>query len=296
MDALRVLNYLRNKYKKENYKAALVGSYKDGKYVEPPALQTDSTLFYLPLALSVVPVFTIKDAVAQWVAGVAVILASYLLLYAYLKKRCFMPDVVKVVRTNHPDVEHLKRNKLRILEDPHSLEGDYEVYYAPVNVCVVRDKRANAFTLDGPRGPLVYFTTGLYARLSPEEAQAVLEHEMGHIKARHTYKLLTFLVAEYTLRLPLVHLVYAKLTVVLLALHLLGVTLLFTALLQAFEYEADRLAAARHRDLLASALVKLDWNGIVEALANPLMARLSILARTHPLTVDRLRKINALPF
>ncbi|MEM1597338.1 MAG: M48 family metalloprotease [Pyrobaculum sp.] len=295
MDVLSVLTYLRDKYKRESYKAALVGTYKDGRYVEPPALQTDSSLFYLPLALSVVPVFVVKDAVVQWAVGVAVILASYLLLYAYLKKKCFVPDVVKVVRTNHPDVEHLRRNKLRVLEDPRSLEGDYEVYYAPGGVCVARDKRANAFTLDGPGGPLVYFTTGLYARLGPEEAQAVLAHEMGHIKARHTYKLLAFLVAEYTLRLPLIHLVYAKLSVVLLALHLLGVTLLFTALLQAFEYEADRLAAVRHRDLLAAALVKLDWNGIVEALANPLVARLSILARTHPLTVDRLRKINALP-
>ncbi|MEM4742922.1 MAG: M48 family metalloprotease, partial [Pyrobaculum sp.] len=91
-----------------------------------------------------------------------------------------------------------------------------------------------------------------------------------------------------------VHLVYVKYSILLLALHLIGAALLFTAVLQAFEFEADRYAARKDKEKLASALVKLDWNGIVETLANPIAARLTLLARTHPLTLDRLRKINAI--
>jgi heat shock protein HtpX len=295
VDAVELLQFLRSKYKKDSYKAALVGTYKDGRYVEPPPLQTSMYLFLAPLVLSAVPVFLVKNMWLQWVAGVAVILGAYMALYLYLRKNCLIPDEVRVVRTNHGDVESLRRNKLNILENPSMLPDDYEVFYAPPGVCVARDKRANAFTLDGPLGPVIYFTTGLFARLGPEELQAVLEHERGHIKYRHTHKLLAFLIAEYTLRLPLVHLVYAKYSITLLAFHLIGVAFLFTAVLQAFEFEADRYAAARHRDRLVSALVKLDWNGIVESVISPLAARLTLLARTHPLTIDRIRKLDAVP-
>jgi heat shock protein HtpX len=33
----------------------------------------------------------------------------------------------------------------------------------------------------------------------------------------------------------------------------------------------------------------------VESALNPLAAKLTILAKTHPLTIDRLRKLNAIP-
>ncbi|MGB9704581.1 MAG: M48 family metallopeptidase [Pyrobaculum sp.] len=296
MQAVELIQLLRDRYKKESYKAALVGTYKDGRYVDPPPLQTNLSLFLAPLALSVAPLLAVKNLYIQWALGVSLIFITYMALYIYLKKNCFIPDAVKVVRTNYGDVEYLRRNKLEILENPQKLPGDYEYYYAPVNVCVARDRRPNAFTLDGPRGPVVYFTTGIFARLSPEELQAVLEHERGHIKYRHTHKLLAFLISEYTLRIPLVHLVYAKYSITLLAIHLIGVALLYTAMLQAFEFEADKYAARRHRERLVSALVKLDWNGIVESLLNPLAARLTLLARTHPLTIDRIRKLHAIPY
>ncbi|MFN3804053.1 MAG: M56 family metallopeptidase [Pyrobaculum sp.] len=288
MELLQLLKRYKN-----DFRAALVGTYKGGRYVEPPAIQISQAIFLAPLALSVLPILLLKNPLAQWAAGVGVILSTYMATYLYLRQRCFMPDVVKVVRTNYGDVDYLRRNKIHILENPHALPGDYELYYGRGGVCVARDRRAGAFTLDGPRGPVIYLTTGLYARLNAEEVEAVLEHERGHLKYRHTYKLLAFLIAEYTLRLPLVHLVYQS--VFLLAAHLLGVTLLFSALLQAFEYEADRHAVRKHGERLASALVKLDWNGVVESLVSPTAARLTLLARTHPLTIDRLRRINAVP-
>jgi heat shock protein HtpX len=293
---IELIRFLWDRYKKESYKTALVGTYKNGRYVDPPPLQTNPSLFLLPLALSAVPLLAVKNLYIQWTLGVSIISLTYITLYVYLKKNCFIPDVVKVVRTNYGDVEYLRRNKLDILENPQKLPGDYEYYYAPVNVCVARDRRPNAFTVDGPGGPVVYFTTGIFARLSPEELQAVLEHEKGHIKYRHTHKLLAFLISEYTLRVPLVHLVYAKYSLMLLAIHLVGVALLYTALLQAFEFEADRYAALRHRERLVSALVKLDWNGIVESLLNPVAARLTLLARTHRLTIDRIRILHAIPY
>jgi len=295
VDAAQLLDFIRRKYKRGSFKAALVGTYKDGRYVEPPPLQYNMYIFLLPLALSAAPIFIIKNVWTQWIVGVAVISGTYLALYIHLKRSCLIPDEVRIVRTNYGDVEYLRRNKLAILENPSSLPSDYELYYAPPGVCVARDKRPNAFTLDGPLGPVIYFTTGLFARLSPEELQAVLEHERGHLKYRHTHKLLAFLVAEYTLRLPIVHLVYAKYTILLLALHITGVALLFTVVLHAFEFEADKYAAASHKERLVSALVKLDWNGIVEAVLNPLAAKLTILAKSHPLTIDRLRKLNAIP-
>ncbi|ABO09391.1 M48 family metallopeptidase [Pyrobaculum calidifontis] len=294
MNVEELLRHLR-RYKGESFRVALVGTYKGGRYVEPPPLKSDAALLYLPLALSALPLLVTKDVWIQWAMGTALIVGAYLATYAYLRAKCFTPDLVKVVRTNHGDVEHLRRNKLQVLENPSSLPGDYEVYYTAPRVCVAKDKRPNAFTLDGPKGPVVYFTTGLFARLSPEEIQAVLEHEVGHVKYRHTYKLLAFLNAEYALRLTLVHLIYLKYAVYLLALHLIGVTLLFTAMLQAFEFEADNYAAAKSREKLASALVKLDWNGIIETLQSPIATRLTLLARTHPLTIDRLRKIHVLP-
>jgi len=57
-----------------------VGTYKDGRYVEPPPLQTSMYLFLAPLVLSAVPVFLVKNMWLQWAAGVAVILGAYMAL------------------------------------------------------------------------------------------------------------------------------------------------------------------------------------------------------------------------
>ncbi len=283
---LEFLSRYRNKFK-----TALVGSYVGGRYVEPPIVRINSLVFLVPIALSVIPVLLFRNLALQWIVGVGLILTTYLSLYHYLRGKCFTPDVVRVVKTNYGDVEWLRRNKIQILENPQLLPGDYEMYYDKSRVCVSREKRPVAFTLDGPKGPVVYFTTGLYARLSPEELEAVLAHERGHVKYRHTYKLLTFLIAEYSLRLPMVYLVYSH-SLLLLAIHLLGVAMLFAALLQMFELEADQHAAVGHREKLISALVKLDWNGILESLANPTAVKLSLLARTHPPTLDRLKRLH----
>jgi len=293
VEPVELLNFLKKRYRKESFKAALVGTYKEGRYVDPPSLQISYHLLMTPMFLSVLIIAAFRDIWLQWAAGVGLITTSYLALYTYLRRRCFTPDEIRVLKTNYGDIEYLRRNKLKLLENM-SIDGDYEIHYPPRNICVVNDKRANAFTISGPRGPVVYLTTGLLARLNTDEVYAVLEHEKGHVKYRHTEKLLAFLIAEYTLRLSLVHLVYVKYSILLLALHLIGAALLFTAVLQAFEFEADRYAARKDKEKLASALVKLDWNGIVETLANPIAARLTLLARTHPLTLDRLRKINAI--
>ncbi|WP_258870756.1 M48 family metalloprotease, partial [Pyrobaculum aerophilum] len=61
------------------------------------------------------------------------------------------------------------------------LPGDYEFYYAPVNVCVAGQEGQRLYSRRPP-GPVIYFTTGIFARLSPEELQAVLEHERGHVR------------------------------------------------------------------------------------------------------------------
>ncbi|MGC8994199.1 MAG: M48 family metallopeptidase, partial [Pyrobaculum sp.] len=133
MQRVELIQLLKDRYRKESYKAALVGTYREGRYVDPPPLQANPTLFLVPLALSVVPLLAAKNLYIQWALGVSLIFITYIALYIYLKKRCFIPDAVKVIRTNYGDVEYLRRNKLEILENPQKLPGDYEYYYAPVN-------------------------------------------------------------------------------------------------------------------------------------------------------------------
>jgi heat shock protein HtpX len=296
VDAAAVLRALHEKYRGGRaFRVAIIGTYSGGRYVEPPRLRLGNYIFMLPFIPSAALTVLSAGIVTQLIAGVCAILTSYVIIYYCMRRACFTPDEIKVVRTNYRDASYLSSSKLKILEEPQLLPGDYYVYYISPRACVVRDKGANAFSIDGPGGPLIFLTTKLVAKLEPEEICAVVEHERGHTVYKHTHKLLLFLVSEYILRVYLIHAIYLKQAVLLLAPHLAGAMLIYTALLHAFEFEADRYAALKYREWLASALVKLDWSGIVESLASPLAARLTLLARSHPLTIDRLRKLNALP-
>lgn len=54
----------------------------------------------------------------------------------------------------------------------------------PPSVRVTRNDAPNAFAVHGPTGGTVVVTTGLLERLSPEELEAVLAHELAHLKNR----------------------------------------------------------------------------------------------------------------
>jgi len=176
---------------------------------------------------------------------------------------------------------------LAILSDP-SILGEYEVYSKNVELCIAKDPRPNALSIQGPRDKIVIVTTGLVARLNDKELDAVLKHEEGHIKYNHTYKLLLFLILEYIMRIILLTTIYNKIGIYLLGIHLLGATLIFAALLQAFEYEADKYAKSPY---LITALVKVDWNNIVDYVLYPLRNKLAFLTRTHPPTLSRIEKL-----
>lgn len=282
------LLYLRELVRDDRHNVAIIGAWRSGRLVEPPEIKMSSIFLFLPFIISVPPALLLHHLPLQLAMGISAIIASYIILFLYLKNKCIKIDYITIIKTKYKDIEFLKRNKKQILENPAVL-GDYEAYHFKARgLCVVKDRSANAISFEAPFGSLILATTGLLARLRPEEIEAALRHEEGHIKLHHMYKILIFLISEFILRSYLINYIYTNISLYLIGIHLVGASLLYTALLRLYEYEADRYAGSRH---LATGLLKIGWNEVVEEVLYPAYSRLRFLVKTHPNTLDRVLRI-----
>ncbi len=191
-------------------------------------------------------------------------------------------------------------------------------------VAVADMEQPNAFaTGRSPADGVVCVTTGLLERLSPQELDAVLAHELAHIKNRDT--LLMSVAATLAGALSNVGLMAmfggaqgedgegpSPLAMVLgmLVAPIAG-SLLQLTISRHREFDADRVGAAicgRPRDLV-SALWKLEVESRYQPVAmspaaaslaiinplGPLGGRMSRWFSTHPSTGERVRRLEALP-
>lgn len=289
LDKVLILTELRKIIQRDKYNVAIVGVWSKGRLVEPREFKINPVVLLLPFIISIPPTLILHHLYFQMISGISAIIFSNIFIFFYLKNKCIIPDYITIIKTNYNDFEFLRKNKERILADPEILGTEFEVYhFKPKNLCLVKDKAANAMAYESPVGRLIVVTTGLVAKLAPEELEAALRHEEGHIKYRHMYKLMAFLISEYILRVYLLNLVYTNISFYLIGIHLLGASLLYTSLVRLYEYEADKYAASPH---LARALLKIDWNNMVDEVLHPIYSRLRFLVKTHPNTLDRVVRI-----
>jgi heat shock protein HtpX len=176
----------------------------------------------------------------------------------------------------------------------------------------VRSNLLNAFAVGKPGSAAIAVTDGLLRRLTPREFQAVLAHELSHVRNGDLRIMsLADVLARLTslmswvgqlllfINLPLIltgQEVIPWPLVLLLILAPTLVALLQLALSRAREYDADLDAAELTRDpkALASALLKLEryqgryWEEIL--LPGRRIPEPSLL-RTHPPTEERVRRL-----
>lgn len=181
-------------------------------------------------------------------------------------------------------------NKQTPLEDGE-LRNEIEAFAKKVgfkldNIYVIdgskRSSKANAyFSWFGPKKRIVLFDT-LINDMTNEEIVAVLAHEIGHYKKKHTLKMLAFSVVEMLVVFYILW-IFLKYDVVSLALWwenagfalgVLAFTILFTPISMIFamlgnilsrkhEYEADAYSKEFYdAEKLKSALVKLSKNNL----------------------------------
>ncbi len=176
-----------------------------------------------------------------------------------------------------------------------------------------RSTKLNAFfTGIGKFKKIVFFDT-LVERLTTEEIVAVLGHEMGHFKKKHTLKMTSISIAQTGILFFLLSLVlenqglfeafhmehlsvYASLiffSFLLTPINLI-MSLLFNLLSRRHEYEADAYAVqtSRKKDTLISGLKKLCQANLANLTPHPLTV---FLEYSHPPILARIEAIKALP-
>lgn len=171
----------------------------------------------------------------------------------------------------------------------------------------------NAFTLGNSRNAAIAVTDGLLRALDARELQAVLAHEISHIRNNDIWimglaELFSRITAVFSLTgqlLLLINLPLLLLTdmtinwlTILLLLFAPGFSVLIQlALSRLREYDADMEGAALCGDplALASALDKIERSqgGMFERLFWPRRSEPSML-RTHPRTAERIRRLRAM--
>ncbi len=183
-------------------------------------------------------------------------------------------------------------------------------------VYLIETDQPNAFaTGRNPQNAAVAATTGLLRRLSPAEVEAVMAHELAHIRHRDTLTMtVTATLAGAISMLANFGLFFGGAdrdrpggligTLALMILAPLAAAMVQMAISRSREYEADRLGAeiCGHPDWLASALTRIEsaaratQNPAAER--NPALAHLFIinplngqgadnLFATHPSTANR---------
>ena len=172
-----------------------------------------------------------------------------------------------------------------------------------------RSKKSNAyFTGIGPKKRIVLYDT-LIEENSPEELVAVLAHEMGHYKLKHTLQglIISLLSTGLTLWILSLFLQYAVFTQALgfaipsFQAGLIAFGMLFTPislvtgvlssmLSRKNEYAADRFACLNYKpQALATALINLSRNNMSNLFPHPSTV---FLYYSHPPLMQRLAKID----
>ncbi len=289
------------------YNLAVVGVSTGSEYADAPAsLPINVNAALVPLVVLPFLMALFMGPLYATLAGTALIVLGYLAVAYYVSHRCTYARAVRVVKAYIPQERleearsYIRRRKRDILANPDLMWGlgarnlsvdDVELSSRAARICVVSDRTPNAVAVAAPLRNAVVVTSGLFAYLDRSELWAVLRHEEGHLRHRHTYKLLALAIAEYVTRVSLIFGVpKSYIGAVLVGMYLLGVFLTFVAVSQLFELEADRYAARGSRLVLARALIKLGWNSIVE---EKMFGRWNVLRSikdNHPSMEYRVRK------
>ena len=200
-------------------------------------------------------------------------------------------------------------------------------------VYVIKDDSLNAFaTGTSPNNACIALTSGIINKLSPLELEAVIAHEMGHIKNRDIRLdviiitclgaltlLADFIARSFTYSNNTQHgdnkeqnnmqLVLLVLWLSLLIFNLLLAPIIYFALSRTREYAADAASAhiTRNPEALISALKKISVDPRVESLdncklmgnvciANPLDTKRMFagIGETHPSIENRIKRLKSM--
>lgn len=131
-----------------------------------------AVLFFVARTSSGAPRWDLIVECLVW-PPVAVVLCNMLSLRPRKKEFSPRDQQARVMSTNHPELYKLLQNFARLL----GMKRQPEMYLLP-------DDRVFMFTMPA-RGGTIVATRGLMQALRPEEFQALIAHEMGHIAAKH---------------------------------------------------------------------------------------------------------------
>ena len=209
-------------------------------------------------------------------------------------------------------------NKLTPLQDGElksAIENfGKKVWFQLNNIFVIdgskRSTKANAyFSGFGPKKTIVLFDT-LIQDLTPDEIVAVLAHEIGHYKHKHTFQMLVFSVLQTGIILFLFSLLIENIFIAqalwaeVSSFHIWAIAfgILFTpisfvlwiagsVLSRKNEYEADNYAKINFSGIfLANALKKLAKNNLSNLTPHPVY---EFIHYSHPTVLKRLAKLEA---
>ncbi|UNQ74300.1 M48 family metallopeptidase [Infirmifilum sp. NZ] len=181
-----------------------------------------------------------------------------------------------------------KRISLKELNLGAILSRLREKYGFKVKLCVTPSGSRNAYTLGFlPSFSKVYVTAGLLLDLNERELEAVLAHELAHLKHKDSLKLFTVASLEYIFRSYLLSV--AQLPIGVLLAYLAFFTAVFLKLLHNAELSADVEAARRTsaHDVI-SALVKLEYP---ELARSGKYRTLRIVPSIHPPAIYRVTNL-----
>ncbi|MDD3144936.1 MAG: M48 family metallopeptidase [Candidatus Gracilibacteria bacterium] len=270
-------------------------------------------LFFIDFIKGLLLSFIIGGALMALVTWLYTITGNYFWIYAWLlitvvsvfMMMFYSSLIVPIFNKQTP----LEKGKLR---------DEIEAFASSVgfkldNIFVIdgskRSSKANAyFSGFGPKKRIVLYDT-LINDLTKNELVAVLAHEIGHYKKKHTFQMLAFSVFQtgimfYVLGLTLA---YPEVSFALganqssFALGLLAFGILFTPISIIFgllgnilsrknEYEADNFAGKHYKaNKLKSALIKLSINNLSNLRPHPAY---EFFNYSHPTVLKRLKALD----
>jgi heat shock protein HtpX len=156
------------------------------------------------------------------------------------------------------------------------------------DLCIVPSSQRNAYALGLiPKLARIYLTVGLLLDLSQREVEAVLAHELAHLKNRHILKVFSLLSLEYIVRTYLITSFYVLFPVI--AVYLLAYMYVVSRLLWRIEFAADREAAqASGAENLVSALVKLEYPALLRSEKPLERLKSRCIPSSHPHPLNRI--------
>lgn len=238
---------------------------------------SDYVVYGVTVALIVLPVAIVALFVPSlWQYGIVM---AALLLYVMLSVRIFQINLLaNSLRIQNSQFAHLQAD---------ITEAAKVLRLPPIDVYVVQDPYLNAFAIGIAKPYSIVLHSAVLERLTYDEMRAILVHEMGHIRFRHTV-LGVYITPLSTL--PVVG---------------VFVSWLFGFWQRRIEYTADRMAVAYtgDPDLVIKALIKVYVGPVVgnrtdkefmlyqDAASQVWLRRFSQTFADHPYLVNRIKAI-----